>query len=303
MTMTSHCRLPLVAILGLTFSSGLCAQETPPLPATEVVEPMADLTAEDKYQRARSLALGQGVPKNMDEAFRLMKEASGEGHPEATGAIGLFHQNGWAGLMPNDKEAVAWYKKGHELGGLRASYNYGVMLVNGLGVDADLDKGLPLIERAAEARIPEAQLVYGSYFYYGKFGKPKDFSAAFNLFKSAAEAGNAHAANMLGIMLEHGKGVSVNHEEAIKWYRDAATQNIIKAQANLAILLGPDGKEPERRREALKWLHIAADNNEITAVKMLQAIQPAIRAEEASEAKRQSLRFRIQMVRAGLSPQ
>jgi len=277
----------------------LIAQETKPLPAVEVVSPNSSLTAEGKYERARNLVLGQGVPKNMEEAYRLMLEASGEGNAEATGAIGLFYQKGWSGLPQSNQEAAKWYRKGHEMGGLRAGYNYGIMLMNGLGVDADVATGMPLIEKAVEAGLPEACLVYGSYYYYGKFGKPQDNVKAFELMKVAADAGNPHAENMMGIMYEHGKGTKADPDLAIEWYRKAANQNIAKAQANLGILLGTETTDPVRRAEALKWLQIAAGNNEVTGQKTLQAIQLTIRPGELDVAKREALKFQVEMIRSG----
>jgi uncharacterized protein len=288
-----------IVALAIALTIRADAQESVPQPAVEIVSPDPSLTAEAKYERARNLVLGQGVPRDIEQAYRLMLEASGEGHAEATGAIGLFYQKGWAGLPQNNEEAARWYRKGHEMGGLRAGYNYGIMLMNGLGVETDLATGMPLIKKAVEAGLPEANLVYGSYYYYGKFGKAQDDAKAFELMKVAADAGNPHAENMMGIMFEHGRGTKPDANQAIEWYRKAANQNIAKAQANLGILLGTETTEPERRAEALKWLQIAAGNNEITGQKTLQAIQLTIRPDEMDAARREALKFQLQMIRSG----
>jgi len=263
------------------------------------VEEAKPKTAEEKYQLARKLAKGDGMPKDVPTAYRLMLEASGEGHAEATGAIGIFYQNGWAGLEKSEISAVEWYKKGYQMGGLRAGHNYGMMLVNGLGVEKNTEKGLPLIKQAADADIPEAQLLLGSFHYLGKHGYAVDYGKAIELIRPAAKAGNPHAQNTLGVMLEHGFGTDSDHELAITWYRKAAEANIKKAQANVSRLLGIDSTTPERQREALKWLYVAAENNEITAIKRLKNVPAAANAQAIADAKADAKAFRRTMLQSG----
>lgn len=291
----------LLALFLLAHTQSLLAEPSKLETAADITQ--APLTAEQKYLRARQLIKGENAPRNLDEAYRLLCEASGEGHAEATGAIGLFYQNGWAGRAMNNEEAVKWFRKGFEMGGQRASYNYGLMLVNGLGVKADVEQGLPLVQKAAEERIPEACLVYGSYFYFGKFGKSVDYEKALSLMKVAAEAGNPHAQNMVGVMYELGQGTALDEEKAIEWYRKAAEQNIMKAQASLGMLLNTESKDPARRAEALRWLCISAANNEITGIKALQAAVVNAPPTELATAKREARKFQIQMIRAGRDPE
>jgi len=280
------------------------AEETKKSIATPVVSDKCVLMgAEEKYQRARQLAKGDGVSVDRAEAYRLLMEASGEGDAEATGAIGLFHQNGWAGLEQDNVAAVEWYRKGYEMGGVRSGYNYGLMLVNGLGVQVNLNEGIALIESAANRGIPEAQLVLGSYYYFGKFGKPVDYDKAFSLMKPAAESGNPHAENMMGILHEHGYGTKTDKEAAIEWYRKAAKQNLKKAQASLAMLLDANSKDPERRAESLKWFYVAVKNNEITAIKALRSIRLNASSEEVATAQKEADEFRHQMLRNGIVPE
>jgi len=61
------------------------------------------------------------------------------------------------------------------------------------------------------------------------------FAADFAETKKKAEAGDAEAQCVLGVMYANGKGVLKDDEEAVKWYRKAAVQGNAKAQFNLGI--------------------------------------------------------------------
>ena len=41
-----------------------------------------------QFQQARASLLGEGVPKDVDKAFELMKSAAARGHPDAIGGLG-----------------------------------------------------------------------------------------------------------------------------------------------------------------------------------------------------------------------
>ena len=55
------------------------------------------------------------------------------------------------------------------------------------------------------------------------------------LWKLAAEQGNATAQYNLGVAYDNGRGVAKNHQEAAKWYRLAADQGNADAAYNLGV--------------------------------------------------------------------
>ena len=58
----------------------------------------------------------------------------------------------------------------------------------------------------------------------------KEFTTALQLFTDLANRGMAEAQINLGMMFESGQGVLQNFDEALKWYRLAASQRLLKAQ-------------------------------------------------------------------------
>jgi len=82
---------------------------------------------------------------------------------------------------------------------------------------------------------------------------------------AAAKQGDVDAQLALGFMYDHGKGVSENDAEAVKWYRKAADQGLAMAQLNLAIMYYNGYGVSENKAEAVKWYRKAADQGKVGA--------------------------------------
>lgn len=79
-----------------------------------------------------------------------------------------------------------------------------------------------------------------------------------------AEAGDMEAQNNLGIFYQNGRGVMKDYEQAAKWYRKAADQNMASAQNNLGVCYAHGWGVTKDEGEALVWYKKAADGgNEI----------------------------------------
>ena len=85
-----------------------------------------------------------------------------------------------------------------------------------------------------------------------------DFKAAYNFTKPLAYQGNPDAKNLLGMMYELGKGVPVNLDKSVAYYRQAAEQGNRYAQYNLAVSFDAGTGVPQNYREAVKWFRQAA---------------------------------------------
>jgi TPR repeat protein len=78
-------------------------------------------------------------------------------------------------------------------------------------------------------------------------------STTFEECKVKAEKGDADSQYNLGSMYEFGRSASINHKEAIRWYKKAALQGDAVAQFKLGSLNSHDYKE------SLKWHQLSAD--------------------------------------------
>lgn len=130
---------------------------------------------------------GMGVPKDMTKAEEWLQKAAAQGWEGTTG------MNTYPHLSPDRIKAVEWFKKGAERGSSSAQYRLAEIYEYGMGE------------------------IYG----YGS-GEDNDSEKAFEWFKRAAMQGHVLAQYSLATMYRYGKGVAVNAEKAVEWYRKAA---------------------------------------------------------------------------------
>jgi cell division septation protein DedD len=88
-----------------------------------------------------------------------------------------------------------------------------------------------------------------------------DYAAAVAMWQPFAAAGDKDALFNMGQAHKLGRAVTKDPVLARDYYRRAAVQGHLPAQANLGILLFQAGEKPE----AMKWLKAAADKNEMRA--------------------------------------
>src|SRR5262249_33839461 len=92
-----------------------------------------------------------------------------------------------------------------------------------------------------------------------------DYATARRLWLPLAEAGNAEAQTMLGIIYEEGQGVSQDYGAAVTWYRRAADQQHPDAQFYLACMHDCGKGVPIDPAAAANWLTKAADQGHTDA--------------------------------------
>ncbi len=118
--------------------------------------------------------------------------------------------------------------------------------------------GKPLADLLAKAETGDAktQNELGEAFYAGKLGAPKDSVEAVRWFRQAAEQNLAGAQFNLGVCCERGDGVAKYEVEAYKWDLLAAAQGHAKAKrhASMLELMLSRAQIAEGKRRADDWL-------------------------------------------------
>ena len=109
----------------------------------------------------------------------------------------------------------------------------------------------------AEAGDASAQFILGVMYFTGQ-GVPQDDAEAVKWYRLAADQGNANAQSFLGDMYESGKGVPQDDAEAVKWYRLAADQGLANAQALLGIMYVQGNGVLKDNVMAHMWFNIAS---------------------------------------------
>ena len=141
-----------------------------------------------QYNLGVMYAQGRGVPEDLDEALRWLREAAGQGDAAAQYNLGFMYAEG-IGVGQDDVEAVRWYQAAAEQGNSNA-------------------------QDALKAMYAEGR------------GGGQDDSEAPPSYRDAAEQGDADAQFNLGLMYAEGDGVEQNETEAVRWYHEAARQEM-----------------------------------------------------------------------------
>ena len=80
--------------------------------------------------------LGQGVPKDDQQAVFWFRKAAEQGDAVSQSLLGTAYVDG-RGVPKDDQQAVVWYRKAAEQGQAEAQSNLGLMYANGRGVPKD----------------------------------------------------------------------------------------------------------------------------------------------------------------------
>lgn len=242
--------------------------------ATEFQSPEASNMLGSMYE------YGLGTAINMENAIKLYTEAAELRNLEALNNLGRIYETG-KGLPGKDlQKASFYYLRAAELGHADAQTNIGYLIEHSIGSTADqvsttlartgtaftqssIEKAAEWYRLAAEKHdYARAQNFLGSLYYTGKGGFRRDYQQALRLFNRAADQGNSHAQNNLGICYEEGVAVERNYEKAKQFYRKASEANHPSATNNLAFLFLLE----RNYGEAIKTFHIAAALGSVDAL-------------------------------------
>src|SRR5262249_355662 len=91
------------------------------------------------------------------------------------------------------------------------------------------DAGATLVQAVGLARAPNADAAEEAY-------RSSEYAKALALAQPLAEAGDARAQSVLGLLYYRGRGVTLNYDEALKWFRSAAAQGDVAAQFYLGFM-------------------------------------------------------------------
>ncbi len=117
--------------------------------------------------------------------------------------------------------------KGQAFGKVRVALN----IVQGLGVEKDVQKGLDmLIKAVTETNLPWGQLQLGRLYYNGSDSIKRDFSESLRWYQLAAQKNNTAALYNLGWQHEHGEGVEKNIHTAYEYYSRALRYGVERDQ-------------------------------------------------------------------------
>jgi eukaryotic-like serine/threonine-protein kinase len=218
-----------------------------------------------------------GLARDDTQAVEWYRKAAMQGYPGAETNLGDMYLSGRGGLEQSPLEAFSWYLKAANQGWPDAQYRLGYMYETGLGTGKDLHRAVELYRSAAKNGYPDAENLLGVLYATGGDGLAVDDNQAVDWYRKAAEQGFAKAEKNLGDMYFFGRGVGhQDYGTAITWYKKAATQNFAEAQFRLGFMYEKGLGTPQSDQQAVDFYKEAASNGSVDAQHALDRLTPNI---------------------------
>jgi uncharacterized protein len=199
-----------------------------------------------------------------DEALKTLQHAADAGSSEAQHRLGVIFAEGLSGTPRNDKRAAELFEKAAKAGHHRAQVNLGLLYLRGQGVPRDLVQARAWLEKGAAGDDPQALYTLARAMELSEGNAVADPVRAADLYRRAAEKGNALAALRYGLALSDGIGVKADPAAAQRWLLQAQESGVPEAALALADMtarLPPSRDKAEREKVvqlAVSWYESAA---------------------------------------------
>jgi len=142
----------------------------------------------------------------------------------------------------------------------QAQYELGVVYWTGEDTLKQPLKAVQWFEQAALQGHPEAQIALARiYLGFDKSNIQQDEKKALKWVKKLISRRNAVGQNLVGVMYQEGRAVSLDEKEAVKWYRKSAEQGYGPAQFNLGVMYAEGRGVDQDQNVAIEWYQKAAE--------------------------------------------
>jgi hypothetical protein len=181
--------------------------------------------------------------------------------------------------------------KAAEQGDAEAQLAVGLTYFENKGTPADINEAVRWMELSAQQGYLPAECCLAELIGKGS-GYPLDSAKAQFYWRKAAEKGFAEAQFRTAQACE-GKHLATeqDYQEAVKWYRLAAEQGHIRAQAELGSALMQGQGVPKDCIEAYAWCSLAAAKNSRLAIDLLAIIEKEMSPDQIKEGRQRLLQY------------
>jgi len=195
---------------------------------------------ESQFQLGILYRNGNGVPRELNTAFRWIKKAAEQDLTDAQAVIARMFEQGH-GTEKNLKESVKWWEIAADKGNPFAQGALGFNYLSGHVLSKDIIKAERWLLLASKNNDKLSQFLL-ALLYDNCNHQPASIKVAFALVceSEAEELLNFH-----------------NPNSAAKWYRDAADSALPNAQFAIGLILSEGKVLPRDNIEAVMWLYLS----------------------------------------------
>ncbi|MBR6412712.1 MAG: sel1 repeat family protein [Alphaproteobacteria bacterium] len=193
-----------------------------------------------------------------ETAYPEMMALAGEGNPEAAYYMGKMYLDG-LGVDADVEKAIKYFEQADKGYYSEATVQLGKMALTGEGMSENKDLGIQYLKKAAYAGNGNAMYELGKLYEKGE-GVEKNYTYAFGFFYMGALKGEKRSQVKAARYYLTGRGIPQDHAAAVRWYVRAANQGYIPAQQEWAELRM---SHPRLRNpvDAFSWYSILAAYN------------------------------------------
>ncbi|XP_013888276.1 protein sel-1 homolog 3 isoform X2 [Austrofundulus limnaeus] len=230
--------------------------------------------------------------------FQWLTLQAKRGAAEAQHTIARMLFWGQQGLSPNIQEAVKHYRRGAmQLEDPVSMYDYGIILLQGHGVEKDVQKGVTFLKKAMEQGFAPAFNALA--WYYEQY--EHNYEKAVQLWEQADLLESPDAALNLGAIYSQGlyPGKPANQYVAYSYYWKSANRGHIRGGILLASIwtTGIPGFVERRPSDAVLWVKWAAEHNGYLGSILHKALDSYLKGDLLS-----SLLFYVMAAESGYAP-
>lgn len=175
------------------------------------------------------LLSGDEKIRNEKEGREWLKKAIAAKETSAFLALGDYEEN----VKKDLKAALAAYERGKDAGQVDCTLRAAEFYIEGKGVDKDVDRGMALMEQAAQDGSAAASFKLAVKELSGE--KP-NLLGGYKYLLAAANGNLVEAQNELGLLYLSGKLAGADNAAGIAWLTRAAQNGYAAAQNNLGTL-------------------------------------------------------------------
>lgn len=231
----------------------------------EIMEKGNDLLQSTDYheiqQFAQDVLKGEnGRVSDSTHAFYCSRWAASHGDAEAQTEIGFDYEWG-IGVEQSLAEAIKWYQMAAEQKEPKAQRFLGTMyLKGGIFISANKEKAFELFMSAATAGDIDSMYQIGCLYRSGD-GCEKRPDIALEYFRRASSLGHVGSMAELGWHYEFGIGTEQNYQEAKQWYQKGANMGDSFSLYRLGRIVLDGCGEPPNPTKAFQCFSEAADKD------------------------------------------
>lgn len=230
------------------------------------------------FEYARALLRGTGIQPDPELAFRIVERATVADNERAAALLGRMYVEG-IGVRANVRKGLDLLDQLERKGLPEAYYQLGVVYRSDTAGLTDKKKAAEYFHKGAEAGQREAAEALAVMLHVGE-GIPRDLPKAVQYYEQAVQAGYPRAMNNLAAMYEGGEGAPRNMDKARQLYRRAAQLGHPSAMLNLAELYEAEIEAKKNAFLPLAYVMLANRYGEKDAGAALERL--SARADKAS---------------------